>query len=498
MLKKTEQLQMNFSQSSSLYDILIQKDNFWRKLKESVDFGFVREDIQKNYSEDMGRPAESPELMLKFLLLKTQRKLSDRDLVDRVRYDMEMKYFLGYQPEDTEFINPSLLSKFRSLRLKDSSLLDLMIRKTVQIALEKGVISDHEAVIMDSTHSNAMYQHVSPREELIHRAKELRKSVYAADPAMHDRMPAKKESTGLLEDEMEYCRELSQLISKDQRFTNFAGIQERLHYLEEGIDDCDREIEFSRDHDAKVGHKTADTSFFGYKTHIAMTPERVITAAVITTGEKHDGKQLQELTRKTEEAGITISAIIGDGAYSEKDNIEYTAEKDIKLASKLSECVLHGVRKENGFEFNKDAGMYVCPAGHMAIRKAKQGSVRDSGGDDSRVETYYFDVEKCRHCPMKEGCYKEGSKTRTYSVKIKSDTHIAQMDYMETEEFQELYSHRYKIEAKNAEIKNIYDYGNAQASGITGMTLQGACTLFLTNLKRIDELEREKEANTTR
>ena len=99
---------------------------------------------------------------------------------------------------------------------------------------------------------------------------------------------------------------------------------------------------------------------------------------------------------------------------------------------------------------------------------------------------------------MKEGCYKEGSKTRTYSVKIKSDTHIAQMDYMETEEFQELYSHRYKIEAKNAEIKNIYDYGNAQASGITGMTLQGACTLFLTNLKRIDELEREKEANTTR
>jgi hypothetical protein len=41
-----------------------------------------------------------------------------------------------------------------------------------------------------------------------------------------------------------------------------------------------------------VGHKTADSSFFGYKTHIAMTEERIITAAVITTGEKSDGKQL--------------------------------------------------------------------------------------------------------------------------------------------------------------------------------------------------------------
>lgn len=38
------------------------------------------------------------------------------------------------------------------------------------------------------------------------------------------------------------------------------------------------ELEYSKNQDAKVGHKTADTSFFGYKTHIAMTPERIITA----------------------------------------------------------------------------------------------------------------------------------------------------------------------------------------------------------------------------
>ena len=44
-------------------------------------------------------------------------------------------------------------------------------------------------------------------------------------------------------------------------------------------------IEYSKDQDVKVEHKTADTSFFGYKTHIAMTPERIITAVTITTGE---------------------------------------------------------------------------------------------------------------------------------------------------------------------------------------------------------------------
>ena len=89
------------------------------------------------------------------------------------------------------------------------------------------------------------------------------------------------------------------------------------------MNDTEYEIEYSKDKDAKVGHKTADTSFFGYKTHIAMTPERIITAATITTGEKHDGKELQKLVEKSQTNGIEVEAVIGDGAYSERENIEY-------------------------------------------------------------------------------------------------------------------------------------------------------------------------------
>ena len=47
---------------------------------------------------------------------------------------------------------------------------------------------------------------------------------------------------------------------------------------------------------------------------------------------------------------------------------------NIKLVAKLNPSVTQGFRKkEDEFEFNKDAGMYVCKAGHMAIRKARQG-----------------------------------------------------------------------------------------------------------------------------
>ena len=77
-------------------------------------------------------------------------------------------------------------------------------------------------------------------------------------------------------------------------------------------------MQTSNDEDAMVGHKTADSSFFGYKTHIAMTEERIITAATITTGEKNDGKELETLYNKSKATGMEIETIIGDAAYSEK------------------------------------------------------------------------------------------------------------------------------------------------------------------------------------
>ena len=498
MLKQQNQLELNFSKHTELYDILIKPNNFWKQLNDMVDFTFVYEELRNKYSSTMGRTCEDVIRMFKYLLLKSYFKLSDRGLVERTETDVLFKYFLGYDPEETKLINPSLLTVFRRERLKDEeeNLMDKLINKTVELALEKGLIEVKNKIIVDSTHTNAMFHHISPREELIRQAKELRKSIYKIDESMHDKMPKKKEASGLLEDQIKYTKELLKLVKEDGRFTALPGIKEQIDYLEETMNDTEIELEYSKDQDARVGHKTADTSFFGYKTHLAMTPERIITAATITTGEKHDGKELVNLIEKSVSNGIKVEAIIGDGAYSEKDNLEYCEEKNIKNVSKLSKFVTHGNSKRNNdFEYNKDAGMYVCKAGHMAIKKAKQGSKNPKSGYNNLVECYYFDVEKCKHCPFKDGCYKDGAKTKTYSVKIKDNTHIKHMDYMETEEFKNLYKERYKIEAKNAELKNNYNYGNSNSCGKIGITIQGATTLFLTNMKRIIKLNEEKNKN---
>lgn len=492
MLKMTNQLELNFSKHIELYDILIPKENFWRQLNDMIDFSFVIDMLKDKYSSTMGRTAEDVIRLFKFLLLKSYFKLSDRGLIERTMTDMLFKYFLDYNPEEIKLIDSSLLTVFRRERLidNDENLMDKLIEKTVELALEKGLIEVKNKIIVDSTHTNAMFSHISPREELIRQAKNLRKAVYKIDETMHDKMPKKRESTGLLEDQIEYTKELLNLLTDDGRFEKLPNIKEQMDFLKETMEDTEIELEYSKDQDAKVGHKSADTSFFGYKTHIAMTPERIITAATITSGEKHDGKELTNLIEKSQNNGIEVEAIIGDGAYSEKDNLEYCEENNIKNVSKLSNFVTHGnTQRNNNFEYNKDAGMYVCKAGHMAIKKAKQGS------KNNRVECYYFDVEKCKRCPFKKGCYKEESKSKTYSVTIKNDIHVKQMDYMETNEFKTLYSERYKIEAKNAELKNNYSYDKANACGKLGITIQGATTLFLANMKRIIKLNDEKNKN---
>ena len=69
------------------------------------------------------------------------------DVAERSRYDMSFKYFLEMAPEDA-VINSSSLTKFRKLRLKDTDLLNLLINKTLSLALKKKLLSPNPLLLM--------------------------------------------------------------------------------------------------------------------------------------------------------------------------------------------------------------------------------------------------------------------------------------------------------------------------------------------------------------
>ena len=470
------------SKYTGLYDIIIPQNNMLRRINELIDFSFVYDELKTKYSS-IGRVAIDPIRMFKYLLLKSIFDISDVDVVERSKYDMSFKYFLGMSPEEG-VINSSSLTKFRKLRLQDIKLLDLLINKTVTLALEKEVIKS-KSIIVDSTHTKSRYNQKSQKDILVETSKKLRKTIYKIDANYKAKFPVKPQASTLTE-QLDYCKSLLSVVENDIIINIHQNVKEKFNLLKEVVDDNLEELKNSYDTDAKIGHKSADTSFFGYKTHIAMTEERIISSVIVTSGEKNDGKELKELIEKSKANGINIQNVIGDAAYSEKDNIDYATANNISLVARLSKTTTHGNRKnEDKFEYNKDAEMYVCKNGHMAIRKARQGK-KNQGSN--QVETYYFDINKCKVCPNRDGCYKNGAKSKTYSVSIKSPTHKKQIEFQKTEDFIEKAKERYKIEAKNSELKHRHGYDVASSSGLIGMHLQSATTIFIVNLKRIMKL----------
>ena len=484
-----QQKKLVLSPYIEIYELVIPKDNLLRQIKELVDFGFIYDELLDKYCLDNGRNAVPPIRMFKYLLLKAVYDLSDVDVVERSKYDMSFKYFLDMAPEEG-VINPSSLTKFRKLRLKDMNLLDMLVEKTVQIALEKGIIKS-KSIIVDATHTKSRYNQKTPRQVLMEQSKKLRRAVYEIDETMKDIFPCKNIEDSL-EKELEYCHDLISVIKEQEYLRSYPKVQEKLNLLEETVNDDLECFETSRDTDARTGHKTADTAFFGYKTHIAMSEERIITAATVTSGEKTDGKELPELLRKSRKAGMEVKMVIGDKAYSEQKNIEAAKEGGYELISRLNNIITQGNRrKQDEFKFNKDAGMYQCRAGHLAVHKYLDKRKKEKKNKNPRM-TYFFDVKKCKCCPYRNGCYKEGAKKKTYNETIICDAHSTQAKFQETKHFKEKMKERYKIEAKNSELKNRHGYDVASSSGLIGMEMQGAMVIFAVNLKRIIKLMGQK------
>lgn len=257
MLEMQQKLML--SSYMDLYDLIIPKDNLLRQIKELVDFDFIYEELVDKYCLDNGRNAISPIRMFKYLLLKTIYNLSDIDVVERSKYDMSFKFFLDMTPEEA-VINPSSLTKFRKLRLKDTNLLDMLISKTVEIAIEKEIIKS-KSIIVDATHTKSRYNSKTPQQALQEHSKALRRAVYETDESMKEQFPEKNTETSL-EKEIEYCKQLMDVIKQNDIVSHYPKVAEKLNLLEETIADDLEHLKTSIDEEAKTGHKTADTSFF--------------------------------------------------------------------------------------------------------------------------------------------------------------------------------------------------------------------------------------------
>ena len=225
--------------------------------------------------------------MFKLLFLKILYNLSDERVIQEAQVNMAYKYFLNLEPED-QLMHPSSLTKFRKLRLNHEEILEELLNEIVKQAIEKGLIKS-KTLIMDATHTRSQYSVKTPIEILREVSKNIRKQLYRYVPEIKDLVPVKLHSTASLEEEVAYTQELIEFSNRYKDKSRL--IQEAREIASEILkNETYQTILSVSDPEAKMGYKSKTEAFAGYKSHLAITEERVITAIEVTTGEVSDGK----------------------------------------------------------------------------------------------------------------------------------------------------------------------------------------------------------------
>lgn len=492
MLYPVKQLTASFH--AELYK-LVPEDHLLRKIHCIVDFSFIYELVENSYCKYYGRPANEPELLFRLLFLQILYNLSDERMVQEAQVNLAFKWFLGLNPEDP-LPDASQLSRFRNHRL-GASQVDDVLKQVVTQCVEQGLIKS-KSIIMDSTHTLAGSQKQRPLDVLRDSAKRLLRTVVKRHPKLEKKLPIMPRVNSEQEDAeqimLHYLAELGEKV--EELLPDHEGaLSDKLQIARQIVEDerllSQKGILSAIDPDARFGWKSNTKSFFGYKEHLAMTEEEIITAVEVTVGSSDDGKQLSTLLAQTQANGITVKEIIADTAYSGKDNLATMKEETILPVVPLNPVVHQGGERQEGFEYNKDADFVVCPAGEHSIRKAMQGS-KENG--NSRSLVFYFDVEKCKTCPLREGCLKPGAKSKTYSVRIIAEHFKEQIEFELSDTFKERIRRRPIIEHKNAEMKRFHGMATAKYRGLFRMRIQAYLTAFVVNVKRMVKLVEQKQS----
>lgn len=493
---RPNQSQTNFF--SVLYD-RIPEDHLLKRISNAVDFSFINELLADSYCANFGRPAKEPELMAKLCILERLYNLSDVKVIEEANCNLAYLWFLGLNPDDP-LPDSSLLAKFRTQRLKDISL-DEILAEIVRQCVEKGIIKG-TTLAVDATHTEANCKKQVPERVMKH----LAAKIFAALEADHNGKLPEGINTFIpdykgIEDHKEAKRVMKEYLEKTvEEAEPFAGkvtkgvIDEVRDILSDEKFILQKGLRSLVDPDARVGYKSRNESFFGYKTEYTMTTdERIITAVDVHSGEYVDGTEFHELLERTEEAGVKVEAVTADKAYFRKDILDELEQKKIESIIPISACA-YKVNEEL-YAYNKDSDEWFCRMGNRTVSKAKR--TRKIDGKVYRSFTYVFDKEGCRNCPHRNECMGRASGGKRLLVSENFAAYYAESQRQKSPEFLRKYKKRAAEEWKNAEMKRFHGLARARGWGLRSMAFQAKFTAIAVNLKRIANLIRENGEEST-
>ena len=247
------------------------------------------------------------------------------------------------------------------------------------------------------------------------------------------------------------------------------------------------------DPEMRHGRKSSSTHFDGYKVHITEAVDsEFITGVTITPGNQHDGAVAEELAQQVRERfGRAPSVLIGDSHYGSpdlraalketlKEQFEGSCEEEVEVVAKLPTSAGGNGEQfdKTDFEVDVEEGKVTCPAGQTTER-----SHRARDHKDRPVQRFQFDGDVCAECPLRSECT-SAKNGRTITLHYREEKLQEIRAYNETEEFDQRYRQRPKIERKLSELLRLCGLRVGRYLGRKKTELQALLAATVANLKR--------------
>lgn len=373
---------------------LVPKDNFYRRLAQSLDLQFLRAATAPYYGNE-GQERIDPIVFFKILIVGYLNNInSDRRLIEHCADSLGIRLFLGY---DIDEALPWHSTISRTRQLYGEEVFLSLFQKVLSHCVAKGMVrGKRQAIDSAFIKANASMDSLLEKEVVTD----------AADYARE------------LNEQSEYQVSSPQQINRPElripKPTDVHGnlilpaqLSNQTHYS-------------ATDPDARISMKPGKVCRLNYFGQIAVDDaHHVITGAMADHASKRDSDCLPHILSQTisnlAANDIQIDQIIADTNYSSGNALRYCEENHIdayipNFGKYISE--------REGFLYNQDKDQYECQRGNKAILVFK--GPNEGKGYTRRI--YRSSQSVCKDCLLRESCCSK-------SIKHKEISHSTDKDY---------------------------------------------------------------------
>lgn len=383
-------------------------DNFYRRLKESLDLEWLYKST-KNYYGREGQQSIDPVVFFKLILVGYLENLaSDRKIIAHSRLRLDILFFLGYNL-DEELPWHSTISRTRALYGEE--VFKELFSKVLSLCVGKGMLSGRRQAI-DSAYikANASMDSLVEKEIIEdgeHYLDELQHDEYGGEVKQHNNVMrddrdsdtitrSRKGSTeqhhnwkGEAYKDMPKGKSVTKAGDEEEEFTKPKFVSNHTHYS-------------TTDRDARVSVKPGKPRQLNYSMQTAVDmSSHVITNIEAHLADRRDSECLSQVLTNTinnlKEHDLRVEEIAADTGYSSSKALQACVDNNI--TAYIPNFGQYKASRE-GFVFDEENDRYTCEAKgvHLPYKKTygdKKGYYK---------KQYRSSAKDCGHCPLRTTC----------------------------------------------------------------------------------------------